>query len=238
MDNRYRQLPPCPGGNYYTIRSGDTLYAISQRFGVSISDLLTANPGLDPNSLQVGRIICIPLTVPPVVCPPGSRSYTIQSGDTFYNIAQRFGTTVQTIQRLNPNVNPDALLVGQRICVPDTITPAPGICPAGTFRYRIQAGDTFASLARRYQTTISAIRRANPGVVPTQLRVGQIICIPQVSGGPCPVGTFSYTIRAGDTLYSLSRRYNTTIRSIVDLNPGLDPQRLRIGQVICIPREA
>ncbi|WP_206708607.1 LysM peptidoglycan-binding domain-containing protein [Koleobacter methoxysyntrophicus] len=67
---------------------------------------------------MVGQIICIPLAVPPVVCPPGTIPYIIRSGDTFYSIARRFKTTVEALKKANPGVNPDALLIGQRICIP------------------------------------------------------------------------------------------------------------------------
>ena len=51
----------------------------------------------------------------------------------------------------------------------------------------------------------------------------------------CPAGTQPYTIRAGDTYFSLAMRFNTTVAAIMAANPGVDPNRLQIGQVICIP---
>ena len=53
-----------------------------------------------------------------------------------------------------------------------------GRCPAGTMPYRVRSGDTFFSIARRYNTSVDALLRANPGVDPDMLRVGQIICVP------------------------------------------------------------
>ena len=52
----------------------------------------------------------------------------------------------------------------------------------------------------------------------------------------CPQGTRSYTIEAGDTLWLLSQRYNTTVEAIMAANPGVNPTNLFVGQVICIPR--
>jgi len=51
---------------------------------------------------------------------------------------------------------------------------------------------------------------------------------------PCPIGTFPYTIKPGDTLWLLSQQYNTTVDAIVAANPGVDPNKLLAGQVICI----
>jgi len=45
------------------IRSGDTFFALAQRFGVSVADLQAANPGVNPNALQIGQLVCIPTRV-------------------------------------------------------------------------------------------------------------------------------------------------------------------------------
>lgn len=174
------QIPPCPGGNFYVIRPGDTLFAIARFFNVPLGTLIAANPGIDPNRLFVGQIICIPLVTPPVTCPPGTTTYTIQPGDTFFAIAARFNTTVAALIAANPGVNPNALLIGQVICVP-VVTPPPAVCPTGFTTYVIQPGDTFFALAARFNTTVAALIQANPGVNPDALMIGQRICVPVVS---------------------------------------------------------
>jgi len=115
---RQTRFPPCPEGNYYKVKPSDTLYAIARRFNISVDDLKEANPFVEAETLQAGEIICIPVATPPVDCPQGARSYTVQSGDTFYTLAQRFNTTVDEIRQLNPGINPDALLIDQNICIP------------------------------------------------------------------------------------------------------------------------
>ena len=57
-------------------------------------------------------------TPPPTTCPVGTFPHTVQAGDTFYNLAIKYNTTVAAIQRANPNVNPNNLQIGQIICIP------------------------------------------------------------------------------------------------------------------------
>ncbi|MEJ6951910.1 LysM peptidoglycan-binding domain-containing protein [Natronospora cellulosivora (SeqCode)] len=51
----------------------------------------------------------------------------------------------------------------------------------------------------------------------------------------CPADTVAYTIRSGDTLYEIARRYNTSVDAILRINPNIDPRNLQVGSVICVP---
>ncbi len=192
-----RQAPPCPGGFLHQIRSGDTLYALASRFGITVDAILRANPGTDPASLRVGQLLCIPTAAvpgrppgprpgrPPGVACPGGFLYQIRAGDTFYAIARAHGMTVDTLRRANPGVNPSSLRVGQLICIPTAL--APGVpsqpaCPAGATPYIIRRGDTFYGIARRFRVSVAALTSANPGVNPGRLQIGQLVCIPSRAG--------------------------------------------------------
>ena len=110
----------CPEGNPYTIKPGDTLYAIARFFNISLDDLIEANRNVDPNRLFIGQVICIPLATPPVTCPLGIFPYIVQRGDTFYSIANKFGVFISILQLANKFINPNALLIGQKLCIPKT----------------------------------------------------------------------------------------------------------------------
>jgi LysM repeat protein len=106
----------------YTIQAGDTLYSLQQKGIIfSLQRTLSDNPGLDPANLRVGQVICVPGATGPAVpgaCPAPSRQYAVQSGDTFYSIARKFGVSVARIEGANPSVNPNNLAIGQIICIP------------------------------------------------------------------------------------------------------------------------
>ncbi len=124
---RYNINQQCPANHYpYVIQPGDTLYSIARRLEVSLSRIIEANPGIDPNRLRIGQIICIP------ACPPNHTAYIIQPGDTLYRIAQMHNVTVDSILRANPGIDPLYLRVGQRICIPMADT---RLCPRNHIEY-------------------------------------------------------------------------------------------------------
>jgi membrane-bound lytic murein transglycosylase D len=112
--------------------------------------------------------------------------------------------------------------------------------------YRLQRGDTLGRLAQRYGTTVRALQDANSIRNPRRLRIGQKLMIPvggtqahsRTASTPNPERLdnrkIAYRIKRGDTLYHLARRYQTTIPSIMELNPDLSPVNLRLGQEIRI----
>lgn len=238
MLNYFEKVNTCPTGSFpYIIKSGDTLYKLAITYNTTVDAIMKINPGINPNRLQIGQKICIPdENTSPIKCPVGSFAYTIKRGDTLYHLAITYNTTVEAIIRLNPGINPGNLQIGEVICIPRETPPQK--CPVGSFAYTIKRGDTLYNLAITYNTTVGDIMRLNPGIDPDNLQIGQVICIPRTTPPPqkCPVGSFSYTIKPGDTLYNLAITYNTTVEAIMRLNPGIDPNNLQIGQMICIPR--
>lgn len=108
----------CAEINCYVVREGDTLYTISSFYNISPDDLIESNPDLEPDHILPGQMINIPLTAQPAECPLGAATYIIQKNDTFFSIARRYKMRLSKLLKANPNINPDALLVGQSICLP------------------------------------------------------------------------------------------------------------------------
>ena len=104
--------------------------------------------------------------------------------------------------------------------------------PKQTTQYHtVVAGDTFGSLARKYNTTSEAIQKLNPGIEPTKIRIGQKICV-KGSGGATNSNATYHVIKSGDTFGHLAAKYHTTSKRIQELNPKVDPAKIQIGQKI------
>jgi LysM repeat protein len=119
-----------------------------------------------------------------------------------------------------------------------TATPPPPAVTGGCY-YVVQRGDTLFSIARRFGTTIGAIAQANGLSNPRYIRAGQRLIIPGAYPACVPPSTVPgatvYIVRRGDTLYSIARRYHTTVAAISRANGVANPHRIWVGQRLIIP---
>jgi len=228
------QIPNCPNGSLYTIRPGDSIYNLAARFEITVDSIIDANPNINPDNLQVGQQICIPVKDISGSCASGFL-YTVVLGDTFFTIARRFNTSAEALAAANPTINPNKLQIGQEICIP---AQAPAVKPCPGRFYKVKAGETFVSIAKKFGYTLDALLVVNSGIDPKQLRAGQEICLPPAPGaGPvsCPGGSI-YVIEPGDTFFTIAQKYSVPIEELKKANPHIkNINKLDAGTPICIP---
>ena len=117
------------------------------------------------------------------------------------------------------------------------VSPNPGPAPTTSqdTDYTVRAGDTLWSIARRFDTTISRIVSANAISNPDLIYTGERLIIP---GSQTPVSSPDYryyTIRSGDTLWSIAQRYNTSVEELIQINDLRTPNLIYAGQLLKIP---
>lgn len=102
--------------------------------------------------------------------------------------------------------------------------------------YTVVSGDTFSSIAQGLGISVAAIEAANPGVSATNLQVGQILNVPAAAAGP--IGSTKYTIKSGDTFWSISQAAGISVAEIEAANPGVPATNLQVDQVINVPAKS
>lgn len=179
-------VPSSPSGSTYTVCRGDTLFSIGRRYGLTVNAIMQAN-GLTSTLIYVGQELIIPAArsgSPPMGNPtdvPWTR-HTVRSGDTLTAIAYRYGITVNDIVQANNLYNPSYIYPGQTLIIPAGQMRGP-TQPAATY-YTVRSGDTLASIALRYGTTVYALIHANNLSNPSLICPGQQLVIPGMAPPP------------------------------------------------------
>lgn len=110
-----------------------------------------------------------------------------------------------------------------------------------TDRHTVRRGDTLGAIARRYRTSVDAIKRLN-GLRSNLIRVGQVLRVPSRGGvetaaPPIPAAkpgeTVTYVVRNGDNLFQIAKAYGTTVERIKAAN-GLNSDIITVGQKLVI----
>ena len=207
--------------NTYVVQKGDTLYSIANKLGTTVSELKKEN-NLTSNTLQIGEVLRIPTKE---IYEEEENIYIVKKGDSLYSIANKYNTTVEELKRIN-NLTSNILSIGQVLKLPSD--KANNVeKEENTISYTVQKGDSLYSIARKYDTTIDRIKDLN-NLTTNLLSIGQVLLIPTDTNLET-----TYTVQKGDSLYSIAKKYNTTVDRLKQLN-NLTSNLLSIGQILIV----
>ena len=150
-------------------------------------------------------------------------TYVVQNGDTLWNIAKRFDTTVAEIKRLN-NLTSDALTIGQVLELPnneEVVTET---------TYTVKSGDTLWKIANQFNMSVSDLKLLN-NLTSDNIAVGQVLILKESGESP---SMKTYIVKSGDTLWKIANEYNTTVADIKREN-NLTSDSLSVGQLLKLP---
>lgn len=224
-----RALPSDPSRDYYFIhRETGQTEPIIVEYGF-IDDTSAQNQFLNNNYKELAEAVIksvleykgIPYT-PPSSATPSATTYTVKSGDNLYAIAKKYNTTIDTLKQLN-NLTSNNLSIGQILKIPSE----------SRNTYTVKSGDTLYRIAAQNNTTVDTLKQLN-NLKTNNLSVGQILTLPSNEIIEIPIEPINYTIKSGDTLYSIAKKYNTTVNQIKQLN-NLQNDTLTINQTLKIP---
>ncbi len=151
------------------------------------------------------------------------QTYVVEKGDTLFGISKQFGVSVEELKRINDLVN-NNIQIGELLRIPTEQTSS---------LYIVKRGDTLYSIASRYGISVDELIRVN-NLNSYNLGIGQQLVIPINSSNSDDY--VIYTVKVGDTLYSIARSYNTTVDELIKFN-NLSTSNLSIGQKLKVPRK-
>ena len=232
----------------YTVKRGEYLKLIADRYAFSNQELADLTPGLNAGSnLLVGQKINVPLNdvkslatssakASPVKAEPQFKveSYKVQRGDTLYSIASQSKMSLSELADLNNLSTNSGLQVGQSIKIPAGST-VPDT-------YTVQSGDSLTAIASKYNLGMDYIADLNNMSRTAGLRVGQKLKLTgEVPAVETPKtvekqttasnnSTDIHVVKSGETLNSIARKYHLQLNYLAELNNLSRTANVRVGQ--------
>jgi lysM domain protein len=154
------------GFEKYTVKDKETLYGLAQRFHITQDDLRRYNMILYKKELRKGQEITIPLyrDAPKEISKgkEGLTRYIVKPGEGLWRIAQNYGVTQETLERINPNL-PNPLKEGTEIWVPAGKSGVPEVTTdKALVLYQVEKGEGFMSLERKFGLSQKELEKLNP----------------------------------------------------------------------------
>lgn len=210
---------PATAGDELVVQRGDTLWDIAIRHGVTVAELTAWNRIENPSLIRIGQRIVLhppaPVAVTPAAAPPSAAPPSVapvihvtRAGDTLWDLAVRYGTTVAAIAAANGLNNPSLIRVGQAIAIPQAAAataPAPVLAAAApaavpspaSVVHVVQRGETLWAISARYGVSIQAIVAANSLASASFIRTGQRLTITTAAATPSTAPNASTPAQAG-----------------------------------------
>ena len=227
-----RRLPENPNKDYYyIIREIGNAESVLVEYGFidNTKDAYKLQNNLD-NIVEgavkaIAEYLGVPYTKPGITVNDQD-TYTVKKGDTLYSISKNQNIPIDTIIKLN-NLTSSNLEIGQQLKLKSDSNNS-----SNKNQYIVQRGDTLYSLALKYNTTVDKLRNLN-NLNTNTLTIGQILVLPIETD----IDEYDiYVVKKGDSLWSISRKFNIDINDLIELN-NLKDLTLQINQSILVPKQ-
>lgn len=171
----------------HVVKVGESLYAIANKYGLTVSELRQLNPLVSSN-LRIGQELIVAKTTPKISITENTGFHTVHAGDTLFGIAQRYKVSVAQLMEANQLASP-ALAVGQRLKIPQQ-TPSPTPTPATVVIempefHTVGKGESWYAIAQRYKLNLEDLKAWNHATN-DMLREGQHIVLKPLKIIPPP----------------------------------------------------
>ena len=230
----------------HTVQAKETVYGISQLYGISQEALIQANSFLNERGLQIGDVLEIPgqqeLPEQEINDHEDDAFYyrVIRPKQTLYSLSKEYDVPQETIKSLNPFIEEKGLQINDVVRIPKKNKPSSGVTenimvPEGM--HLVKSGETVYSIAQQYNLEMADIYAANRDLQTEGLKQGALLKIPTNKTVAVPVSGdkyFQHEVEKEETVFSILRKYDITLEELIAENPELQ-NGLKEKMILKIP---
>jgi membrane-bound lytic murein transglycosylase D len=243
------------------VGGGTRLSLVAALCGTSVETIQNLNPELRKSTVPPGGKYALKVPagrieelsaglskIPARQATSGLSDYRVAPGDTLFSLAQRFGTSIESIREAN-SLGDGAIRAGQMLVIPGQRSAAAGIprtpgrivvSSAVPESYRVAAGDNPWAVARRFGITLDDLLAWNGLEAGAVLSIGQTLALrepaaAEATGSPTARAARTYEVRRGDNLWQIARRFETSVEEIQRLNGIAAVTALKPGDRLVLP---
>lgn len=240
---------------FYTVKTGDTLWKISRKTGTSIENIIKLNNLNNPNNIYVGQKLTISSNSNGNNNNTNYIRYTVKTGDLLWKIAQKYGVTVQEIINLNNMNSPYYIYIGQTILIPVEEETSQPDNNESYFYYTVKAGDILWNISQKYGTTVQRLVELNDIKNAYDLYVGRKLIVPikdnnitdndnddndndnnnQNNNNGTYVPYSFYKIKEGDRIWNIADTFGIKTSTLMKYNNIDNIDEVQAGEVLIIP---
>lgn len=218
----------------HKVTPGETLFSISRRYKASVGDIQNSNEVLK-DGLKSGQTIRVPY-ITSSQAPEGASIHKVSPGETLFSISKKYGVTVDSLKQWNKLLGND-LSVGQALVVRETSPSSPQTQPSTPAPVAVATNTTKTvgpSPANKVEEKKVEPKPATSKPLPASKETTEVKAV-TTSAPIVPGEWISHTVVQGETLFSISNQYNSSVEDLIKWN-ALSSNNLRTGQVIKVGR--
>ena len=221
----------------HQVAKGETITQIALKYKITPHDIFELNPD-SQNGIQPDQILVIPTKsskINPVVTTQLDIVHTVKAKETLYSILKQYAITEQELYHNNSFLKTTGLQPGQTLVIKKiTKTKPQTVTSNKTSIHVVQPKETKYGIATKYGITVEELEKQNPDIV-QNLPIGFQLSIQKKSDDKVnslpiettaktkiePNNTLNYTVKSGETMFSLTRQFGLTEAALINLNPDL-----------------
>lgn len=236
----------------HTVSKGETISTIAQKYKVTPFDIYRINPD-SQNGIKLNSILLIPKENKGVINSNSNTSeskiHIVKPKETVYGICAIYKISQEELEKNNPIIKTEGLKIGQELIIKKGYNSSNTAVIDASILHTVQAKETKYGIASKYGITVDELEKQNPEIV-TNLPIGIILKINQkstfsvvqptqdpekpIETTPKITDLYEYTVKLGETIYSLSRKFSISEKTLISLNPDTKDGLIE-GMVLKVP---